>query len=162
MKREFHYENGDGSCDGDSDGDYNYNFFMNMTVLQNIISEVGKCPLRLNQTDLKSKYGFSFKLILLCSNLDKFDCNWSTSYYTSLQVDSQNTPGREAYEINFRSVMAFQEIGKGYHSLCTFASNMNMISSMARRIYDSINEKLHVYETVAEQSTTNATKKKLQ
>ena len=39
MKRKFHCENGDGSCDGDSDGDYNYNFLMNMTVLQNIISE---------------------------------------------------------------------------------------------------------------------------
>ena len=46
---------------------------MNMTVLQNIISEVGKCPLCLNpiilQADLKNKYGFSFKLILLCSIL---------------------------------------------------------------------------------------------
>ena len=95
----------------------------------------------------------------MCSNIDKFDCNWSTSYYTSLQVDNQNTPGREAYEINLRSVMAFREIGKGYRSLCTFASNMNMISPIARKSYDSINEKLHdAYETVAEQSTTNAAK----
>ena len=64
MKRKFHCENRDGSCDGNSDGDYNYNFFMNMTVLQNIISEVGKCPLCLNpiilQADLKNKYGFFF------------------------------------------------------------------------------------------------------
>ena len=55
--------------------------------------------------------------------------------------------------------MAFREIGKGYHSLCTFASNMNMISPIARKSYDSISEKLHdAYETVAEQSTTNAAK----
>ena len=36
---------------------------------------------------------------------------------------------------------------------------MNMISAMARKSYASINEKLHdAYETVAEQSTTNAAK----
>ena len=36
---------------------------------------------------------------------------------------------------------------------------MNMISLMTRRSYDTVNEKLHdVYETVVEQSTTNATK----
>ena len=47
------------------------------------------------------------------------------SFYTSKEV-KRDVPGINAHEINYRSILARQETGKGHTALSTFSGLMNL------------------------------------
>ena len=47
-------------------------------------------------------------------------CNWLSELYSSREIEQNNTPGSNPFDINIRTIMAFREIGKGYSALETF------------------------------------------
>ena len=74
-----------------------------------------------------------------------------------LKPQTPSSGGRPFNSINLQTVIAFREMGKGYHSMCTFTSMMNMPPPMRANTYDKINDTLYtVYNNVAEQSMHNA------
>ena len=81
---------------------------------------------------------------------------WKHAFVTSNTTPSSG--GRPFHTINLQTTIAFREMGKGYSSMRTFTSMMNMPPPMrANAYYDKINNTLHVvYNDVAEQSMHNA------
>ena len=55
---------------------------------------------------------------------------------------SNDKKGKQ-YDINIRSVIAFQEIGKGYAALESFCYIMNMPPPVTRNNYDKLVDGLH-------------------
>ena len=68
----------------------------------------------------EEKQGFCNKLLVNCNH-----CNWSYSCYTSSQMPlEKEKPGKKKLrQINFCSVTAFREIGRGHESMNVFKSN---------------------------------------
>ena len=135
--------------------DDNYNIMINFLILQSVLSKFAKCPLSCNQNpklcnDLSKKHGFCYSWSLRCGI-----CGWKHEFETSKTTPSSG--GRPFNSINLQTVIAFREMGKGYHSMCTFTSMMNMPPPMRANAYDKINDTLYtVYNNVAEQSMHNA------
>ena len=57
-------------------------------------------------------------------------CNWSSKLYLSREIEQNNTPGRNQFDINIRTIRAFREIRKGCSALETFFGIMNMPAPM--------------------------------
>ena len=118
-----------------------------------LIKKIGSCPschlreeLSLSHND-KRKMGYALNLVLVCGH-----CNWKYDFYTSPTIDNDDkSPGLNAFVINFQSVLAFREIGRGLEPMKTFNACMNMPRPMTEKNFASINEKLYdAYEDVAE------------
>ena len=64
------------------------------------------------------------------------------------------SPGKPVEAVNFNTIEAFRELGKGYESLRTFAALMNTPPPMMPKYFNYLTNKLYkAYETVAIQST---------
>ena len=61
---------------------------------------------------LTKKKGLSHCFKLMCNRVT---CCWTKLFYTSKEVNDKDKPsrGRKAYDINYRAVFAFREMGKG-------------------------------------------------
>jgi len=114
-------------------------------ILQTIISLIGTCPLCNNKSvdvscdDLSKKMGLAVPLNLSCTVPT---CSWSKEFFTSKSFIN-NKPGNNPYEINYRSVLAMREIGKGHTSLATFCGYMNMPPPLSRKAFNDIQGNLH-------------------
>ena len=96
--------------------------------------------------------GFSNKLILNCCS-----CKWNIDLFTSYQTShSASKQGRNMFDVNVRSVVAFREIGRGHDHISNYACCMNMlgISEPAfRNIHDAL---LNAYKQIANTSMQKA------
>ena len=113
----------------------NYFLIINFKTLKHYFENLAFCPeckLRLDlNNDHGASMGFANKLKLACSN-----CGWSDSFFTSEQcAKSEKKQGRNIFEVNLRTVLAFREIGKGHEAIATFSRcmNMRMLSDPAYR-----------------------------
>ena len=61
---------------------------------------------------------------------------------SSKEIEKQGTPGRHSFEINYKVVMGFREIERGYDSLETFAHCVNIPHPMNASSFQKITEKL--------------------
>lgn len=133
-------------------------FFLCSSVLEMLINKIGSCPscpsseLSLRHND-KRKMGYALNLVLVCGH-----CNWKYDFYTSPTIDNDDkSPGLSAFVINFQTVLAFREIGKGHEPMKTFNACMNMPRPMTEKNIASINERLfNAYEAVAEKCLLTA------
>lgn len=131
---------------------------INMSVLQEIINIVGKCPVCMQQITvsnlLTKKKGFANLLQFECSN-----CKWNHELYSSTKIGNKSKAGPKSFEVNTRLVLAFREIGRGLSALESFARCMNMPNCINRTPYDNINKALgQSYAEVAQDSRKNAAK----
>ena len=101
----------------------------------------------------EKKQGFANKLVVNCNH-----CDWKYSCYTSQTLSPEDkTKGKKPCEINYRTVMAFREIGRGHESLKVFSTVMNMPAPMSRVTYTKINSCLHdAYKQMSDESMKDA------
>ena len=71
--------------------------------------------------NLEKQLGLACNLVMSCNR-----CIWSSELYSSREIEQNNTPGRNPFDINVRTIMVFREIGKGYSALETFCGITNM------------------------------------
>ena len=132
--------------------------FMEMTILKTMFEQFSACKLCSGTLELSrsvtEKMGFSHRLSLSCTN-----CEYEHSFYTLPEIPRPNKPGRNPFEVNTRSVMAFREIGRGLSALNTFSCIMNMPPPMTPDNFNSINDELHnVYSASADDNMAEAGK----
>ena len=92
----------------------------------------------------KKRQGFSQKFYLECK-----DCAWCHAFYSSPEFVSprKDARGKNPFEVNVRSVIAFQEIGKGNETMCTFTTMMNIPPTLSHQSSSDINLSLYkIYE----------------
>ena len=64
---------------------------------------------------------------------------------------------KNAYEINYRSISAIREIGKGYSALSAFCGLMNLPPPMQIQAFNEMRDKVsEVYKQIADVSMQNA------
>ena len=118
----------------------NYYILTNFSVLEGIVSQVGRCPeCQQNvkiENMLENRMGYAHNLKLQCTV-----CTWQSSCYTSETVKFKKGPGRNFHEINIRAGIAFREIGKGHQSLENFSRIMNM-HGIASNAFANIQEEM--------------------
>ena len=96
------------------------------SVLNELLNKVSSCP-ECNEREisimnnLEKKLGLACNLVMSCNR-----CNWSSELYSSREIEQNNTPGRNPFDINIRTIMAFLENGKGYSALETICGIINM------------------------------------
>ena len=136
------------------------NFFilMHFGIMKNLFEECACCPECNSPLSLthnaNERQGFSHKICVACSF-----CTYTKMYFTSPQFTppARDARGKKAHEINYRTVMAFREIGRGHEGMKTFTTMMNMASPLAFTSYNDINSTLHdIYENVAAENTKKA------
>ena len=134
-----------------------FNFIMNFELLHLMILEVMKCPSCFSSIFLqhcpKKRMGLCLTLELCCTS-----CDWCHSFQTSRPISNlfTNSVGKDSYEINVLSALAFREISEGYEPMKLYHQLMN-IPSITYNTYDKINKKLYnASETVAQQVTNKA------
>ena len=69
-------------------------------------------------------------------------CNWLSELYSSREIEQNNTPGSNPFDINIRTIMTFREIGKGYSALETFCGIMNMPAPMNVKAFNEMQLKI--------------------
>ena len=80
------------------------------------MSKVSSCP-KCNERDisinnLEKKLGLACSLVMSCNR-----CNcWLSELYSIREIDQNNTPGCNPFDINIRTIMPFREIGKGCYN----------------------------------------------
>ena len=134
-----------------------YYLFINFKILKQSLETSLACP-ECHQSKMQlinnhdARMGFANHLKLLCSH-----CNFENSFFTSKQSEKQaSKQGRNMFEVNIRSVIAFREIGRGFESVSTFARCMNMCS-ISDPTYRNINDKLYnAYAIAANESMRKA------
>ena len=84
--------------------------------------------------------GFSQKFYLECK-----DYAWCHGFYSSPEFvfPRKDTRGKKPFEVNVRSVIAFQENGKGNETMRTFTTIMNMPPPLSHQSYNDKNLSLH-------------------
>ena len=101
--------------------------------------------------NLEKKLGLACNLVMSCNR-----CNWSSELYSSREIEQNNAPGRNPFDINIRT-MAFREIGKGYSALETFCGIMNMPAPMNVKAFNEMQLKIaDAYLKVSKTSMTDA------
>ena len=102
--------------------------------------------------DFEKKKGLANCINLACNN-----CKWTHSTYTSRSIEKSATPGMNASGVNVRSVIAFQEIGKGISAMQALCGYMNLVPPMQPVAYNNIQKDLaKIYKTVANTSKIKA------
>ena len=133
-----------------------YFLFVNFKILMEMIAVGNKCQecgeANVTITDnLDDRKGFSHNIVYFCRK-----CKNKSHKYTSPFSASEKMYGCKPSEINVRLVMAFQEIGKGYESIKTFARFMNMHSISNTAFRNNNNKLFSAYENSAIESMQNA------
>ena len=83
-------------------------------------------------------------------------CKWIDNFYNSKEVKTLKR-GRKPYDINFRSVIAFQDIGKGLTSIESFCHSMNMPPPMQNNAYnDKVLSLCDCYVSASQESMVTA------
>ena len=83
-------------------------------------------------------------------------CDWKQSFYSSKEVEKQCS-GMSRFEINYRTVIAMKEIGKGHSALEKFCDLMNIPPPMNVKAFNDIQYKIHsIYQRVADAKMKNA------
>ena len=98
--------------------DDDYFLLINFKILKTFMQNYLCCPQCEESTinftiDNSSRMGFANKMVLSCAS-----CDWDSIFFTSNQTTKPSKKqGRNMFEINVRSVVAFREIGKGHESI---------------------------------------------
>lgn len=144
--------------DNSSDSE-NYFIIINFEIMKNMFQSFSSCPecasspLQLSN-DISKRSGFSNKLTMFCKK-----CHWQQNINTSPECSKENKKqGRNIFEVNLRTVIAFREIGKGHEAIVNFSRCMNM-HCLSEPSYRNINESLSTaYEVAASNSMGKAAK----
>ena len=127
------------------------------SVLNELLNKVSSCP-ECNEREisimnnLEKKLGLACNLVMSCNR-----CNWSSELYSSREIEQNNAPGRNPFDINIRTI-AFREIGKGYSALETFCGIMNMPAPMNVKAFNEMQLKIaDANIRVSKTSMTDAT-----
>ena len=134
----------------------NYFVLINMSILIDLISSLGKCQecgSAIEVVDvLKSRMGFANKIRVNCTS-----CSWEQSTFLSKEsLPATTGHGRNFFEVNVRSVIAFREIGKGHQAIQNFSRCMNM-KGISENGYANLNRELsNAYEDAADASKSKA------
>jgi len=64
------------------------------------------------------------------------ECGWNREFYSSKKIDRNHLSGPNPFDVNYRSVIAFREIGNGHSSL------MNSPSPMCHTVYQKIKREI--------------------
>ena len=127
----------------------NFNLIINFSILKSIIEDTSRCPECsehvLTTTNMARKHGCSLCIVVTCRS-----CFWKKEFFSSQIVEQPASPGKNGFEVNFRFVMAFREIGKGHEAMKTFCQCLNLPSPMAYNSYQAINEKAGDLNSVAD------------
>eukprot|EP00112_Aurelia_sp_Birch-Aquarium-sp1_P012847 Seg2706.2 transcript_id=Seg2706.2/GoldUCD/mRNA.D3Y31 product="hypothetical protein" protein_id=Seg2706.2/GoldUCD/D3Y31 len=131
-----------------------FRFFMESSILLDLLSEVSHCPECKNKVTSTlipdAKLGLCHKIIMRCQ------CNWEKVIYTSRQATQQGS-GRKTFDVNARAVIAFREIGAGFASMERFCGFMNMKHPMSRSTYFEKKSKIHdAYVSVCQEIMKDA------
>ena len=90
--------------------------------MKSIVTIIGACPECKNQleikTDMSQKKGLS-----LCLEFKYTKCEWQKCFYTSKEVNNDNR-GTPSYEVNYLSITAMGENGRGYTSLSALCGHI--------------------------------------
>eukprot|EP00112_Aurelia_sp_Birch-Aquarium-sp1_P018473 Seg441.5 transcript_id=Seg441.5/GoldUCD/mRNA.D3Y31 product="hypothetical protein" protein_id=Seg441.5/GoldUCD/D3Y31 len=134
----------------------NYFFVLiNMSILIDLISSLGKCPECGSLIEVinvpKSRMGFANKIRISC-----ISCSWEESTFLSKECSPTVGRGRKFFEVNVRSVIAFREMGKGHWAIQNFSRCMNM-KGISENGYANLNRELsNAYENAADASKSKA------
>lgn len=128
----------------------NYFMLTHFSVVESIVKSLNcpECFGTVNLTDeISKRCGYAHSLTIKC---EEPVCMWSKSFSTSPEIKKEKqSKGRNMYEVNVRSVIAFREIGCGYASMNTFSSLMN-VKCLSETPFQHINKKVMVsYKNVA-------------
>ena len=145
----------DGRIDGNEEESNNYFVFINMGILIDLVSSLGKCTECGSSIEVcnlvNSRMGFATKIRVNCAS-----CAWEQSLFLSKECSPTIGRGRNFFEVNIRSVMAFREIGKGHSAIQNFARCMNM-KCISENGYANLTRELSdAYENAAEASKAKA------
>ena len=145
----------DARNDLDNEDGNNYFVLINMSILMNLISSLGKCPECGSTVEvidlLKLRMGFANKILVRCAS-----CCWEQSTFLSEQCSPTTGRGRNFFEVNVRTVIAFREIGKGHQAIQSFSRCMNM-KGISENAYGNLNQELYnAYENAADASKAKA------
>lgn len=139
-----------------------YHIIINFEILQDFVSSIASCPdcdskkLEFSNNYI-SKMGLAMKFELKCKS-----CSWKKEFYTSKECKNKQKQGRNIFEVNVRSVMAFREMGKGHEAMSNYFRVMNM-DTLSEPCYRNINNHLFIaYESAAKESTERASKETVQ
>ena len=106
------------------------NVIFNTGIMKNFIEEIEKCPTCFSAIefvhDTANKKG-------LChfSHTKCISCDYEQKIASSKEVSqAQSEKGKQLYDINLRSIVAFREIGRGHSAMEKFCGVMNMQTPM--------------------------------
>ena len=102
------------------------------------------------KTDISQKNGLSLYLDFKCTK-----CEWRKCFYENKEVknDNRGTP----YKVNYVSIIAMREIGRGHANLSALCGVMNLPPPLNIKVYNDMQEKIaSVYKEVVNQSMENA------
>ena len=121
--------------------------FINTDIIRGIIDLIGVCPSRksahLNiQYNISRKRGLAHLLSITCP-----ECALVKEFSTYKEIKKNNNNvtqrGRNMFDINLRSCIAFREMGKGLTGMETFCSIMNCPPPMNLETCNNIDNKMH-------------------
>ena len=103
---------------------------LDTSVLSDIVDTIGACP------SCSEKIHFFHNI-----DVKKGLCDWCTSFATSKEVEKNKgetkspVSGRNAYDVNIRSVIATREIGRGHSALKNLCGFMNIPAPMTQKTF---------------------------
>lgn len=68
-------------------------------------------------------------------------------HFIQVKKTENNAKGMKHFEVNYYSVLAMREIGKGHTALSTYCGYMNIPEPMNKKAFQDIQEKLHCVYT---------------
>ena len=133
------------------------NIIINTALFINLFEKLSKCPECGGKVyirhEAKKKKGLAHFFSIKCSSEI---CDWADCLPTSRTVKSAKK-GQKSYELNLRTCIAFQEMGKGYKNIRDFCKIMNIPPPMDSKSYRKNFTILYrAYTEVAFKSTTDA------
>ena len=114
---------------------------LDTSVLNDIVDTIGACPscsekIHFFHNIKDVKKGLAHFIELSCTK-----CDWCTSFATSKEVEKNKgetkSPGsgRNAYDVNIRSVITTREIGRGHSALKNLCGFMNIPAPMTQKTF---------------------------
>ena len=131
--------------------------FFDTSIFIALINSIAKCEKCGSNVEtihnIDCKRGFCHFFTISCT-VEK--CMWYKTISTSNEIEN-NSKGRNAYEVNLRSIISFREIGKGLAALETFAGFMNMPPPMNKTAFNDSLKILHqAYQSQSQVSMQSA------
>ena len=124
----------------DGENDFFY-FFLDSSLFLDLLKSVAFCPtckvnLMVEHIE-RQKAGLCHAFQLNCTL-----CGWSREFKSSKEVRKGGS-GRNSYDVNDRSMIAFREIGRGFAGMKRFCGIMNIMPPLNRGTYSDKMAKLH-------------------